>query len=80
MSIFSRWFGGRSRKQVALEAAAAADAARAKRAAEAALVNPSDSENARLAQEARLKKLGRRRGLAGTDLGGSRGGAALLGG
>lgn len=68
MGIWNKWFG-KSRKTKAAEAQAAAEAARAKRMAEAAMVDTKDSENARLAEDRRLKKLGRSRGLAGTEAG-----------
>lgn len=72
MAFWDKWFGT-SRKQKIAEAEAKVESARAKRMAEAALVKDQDNEAAKLAAERRLKRLGQKRGLAGTDVGGGAG-------
>jgi hypothetical protein len=76
MAFWNKWFG-KSGKQKAAEAEAATAREQAKRIAEAALVAPQDSDQARAAADRRLKKIGAMRGLAGTA-GGRRGGGIPL--
>lgn len=77
MAFWDKWFG-RSKKQKIAEAEAKAEADRARRLAEAALVKDQDNDAARLAADRRLRRMGQRRGLASTDVGGSAG-KTLLG-
>lgn len=65
MSILDKWFG-RSRTAKLADAKAAEEAARAKRLAQAALVPAQDSEEAKLAADRRLQKIGRARSIAST--------------
>lgn len=75
---FARLFTPRkSGAQKAAMRQAAAEQERARRMAEAANTNPADSEAARSAADARLRRLAAMRGLAGTNRGG--GGAAPVG-
>lgn len=68
MAFWNKWFG-KSRKARLADANAEAEAARAKRIAEAAMVNPADSGAAKTATDTRLRRLQRGRGIAGTATG-----------
>lgn len=69
---FKKWFGT-SRKAKNAQAEAAAEAAKARRIAEAALTPTEDSDQARSAAERRLRRLASARGLASTAGNGTRG-------
>lgn len=75
MGMFKKFFGGSSRKDIVVQAAADAQRQQALLAMQKALVNPADSEAGKQAGEARLKKLARMRGVAGTRSGDRTGGS-----